>query len=248
MSSVARGISVHESLLYSLHRLGDAAVICFLTRFALSFTPGVALPELLTISTATILLYHIVAELSGLYRSWRGNRLRREIACVLLTWCYTVPILLGIGLLTQHNAQFSYESKLIWIVATPVAMTAARVVLRKLQQKLRARGFNIQRFAICGVNELGAQLARNVQRAPELGLRLVGFYDDRPVTRTAELPNDLGRRVGNLEELVRRARRGDVDVVYITFPMRAEERIRHVLAALGDTTASVYIVPYFFVF
>ena len=72
-----------------------------------------------------------MAELSGLYRSWRGTRLRREIGCVLLTWAYTVPVLLGIGLVTQHNADFSYESKLIWIVATPAAMVAARVVLAK---------------------------------------------------------------------------------------------------------------------
>ncbi len=248
MSPVSRGISFHESLLYSLHRLADAAVIFLVVRFAIGHTDEAGVSELLTISTATILVYHIVAELSGLYRSWRGTRLRREIGCVLLTWCYTVPILLGIGLLTQHNALFSYESKLVWIVTTPIAIVAVRVLLRKTQQRLRARGFNIHRYAVCGVNDLGVQLARNIQRAPEMGLRLAGFYDDRPHDRTAELPADVGWRLGGLDELVYRARRGDFDIVYITFPMRAEERIRNVLAQLGDTTASVYIVPDFFVF
>jgi putative colanic acid biosynthesis UDP-glucose lipid carrier transferase len=248
MSPVSRGISFHESLLYSLHRLADAAVICLAVRLAVGQTAETGLPELLTITTATILVFHIVAELSGLYRSWRGTRLRREIACVLITWCYTVPILLGIGLVTQHNAGYSYESKLIWMLTTPAAMVAARVVLRKVQQRLRARGFNIRSYAICGVNELGVQLARNIERAPEMGLRLTGFYDDRPQQRTTELPGDVGHHVGGLDELVRRARRGEVDIVYITFPMRAEERIRNVLAKLGDTTASVYIVPDFFVF
>ena len=248
MSPVSRGISFHESLFYSLQRLADAAVICFVARFAVGHTAETGLPELLTISTASILVYHFVAELSGLYRSWRGTRLRREIGCVLLTWCYTVPVLLGIGLLTQHNAAYSYESKLIWIVATPLAIVAARFVLRKTQQRLRARGFNIRRYAVCGVNELGIQLARNIHRAPEMGLRLAGFYDDRPLDRTAEVSQEVGRCVGDLEELVHRARRGDFDIVYITFPMRAEERIRNLLAKLGDTTASVYIVPDFFVF
>lgn len=248
MSSVSRGISFHESLFYSLHRLADAAVICLVTRFALSHTDETGITAFLTIATATVLLYHSVAEFSGLYRSWRGTRLRREVACVLLTWCYTVPVLLGIGLLTQHNATFSYESKLIWIITTPIAMVAARILLRKTQQQLRVRGFNLRRFAVCGVNELGVQLARNVERAPEIGLRLTGFYDDRPEERTAELPTDVGRRIGDIDELVARARRGDIDIIYITFPMRAEERIRNVLAKLGDTTASVYIVPDFFVF
>jgi putative colanic acid biosynthesis UDP-glucose lipid carrier transferase len=37
-------------------------------------------------------------------------------------------------------------------------------------------------------------------------------------------------------------------MVFITFPMRAEKRIRDYLSKLSDTTASVYIVPDFFVF
>jgi putative colanic acid biosynthesis UDP-glucose lipid carrier transferase len=248
MSPVSRGISFHESLFYSFNRLVDAAAIILAVRLALSQTVGVGLPEWLTISAGTIIVYHIVSEVSGLYRSWRGTRLRGEIRCVLLTWGYTVAIVLGIGLVTQHNATFTYESKLIWIVSTVFAMVAGRIVLRQLQRRLRARGFNIRSYAICGVNELGIQLARNIEGSPDLGLRSAGFYDDRPVDRTSELPGDLGDFIGNLDELVHRARRGTIDTIYITFPMRAEERIRNVLAKLADTTASVYIVPDFFVF
>jgi putative colanic acid biosynthesis UDP-glucose lipid carrier transferase len=253
MSPVSRGISFHESLLYSLHRLVDAAAICLGASVAIEYTLGAGLPDLVTIAAATILVYHVVAELSGLYRNWRGTRLRREIACVLVTWAYVGPVLLGLGMLTQYNAEFSYASKLIWIVTTPAAMVTARIVLRKIQQRLRARGFNTRRYAICGVNELGIQLARNIETAPEMGLRLEGFYDDRPEERTTTLSTagisaKSHKRGGDLEELVHRARRGTIDIIYITFPMRAEERIRDVLLKLADTTASVYIVPDFFVF
>lgn len=248
MSPVSRGISFHDSLVYSLHRLLDAAVICLTVSVALSHTDEVGLPSLLAVAAATILVYHVAAEFSGLYRSWRGSRLRREIACVLLTWSYSMPVLLGIGLVTKFNAEFSYTSKLIWVFTTPGLMVAIRIVLRKLQQRLRTHGFNTRSYAVCGVNELGIQLARNIERAPEMGLRLAGFYDDRPKDRTSNLPEEFGSRVGDLEELVHRARRGVVDIVYITFPMRAEGRIRDVLAKLADTTASVYIVPDFFVF
>jgi putative colanic acid biosysnthesis UDP-glucose lipid carrier transferase len=248
MTPVSRGISFHESLFYSLHRLVDAAVIGGATYSAIGYTKDATLPDILTVAAATILVYHVVAELTGLYRSWRGTRLRREIACVLITWAYAVPILLGAGLVTQYNAEFTYASKLIWIVATPLGMTAARLVMRKIQQRLRARGFNMRRYAVCGVNELGIQLARNIETAPEMGLRLQGFFDDRPVGRTIDLPREAGQRGGNLDELVLSARRGEIDIVYITFPMRAEERIRELLVRLADTTASVYIVPDFFVF
>lgn len=246
MTHLTRGIAYRESLLYSLHRLLDAAAICAGASIALRYTNNAALSDLLTIAAATILVHHIVAELSGLYRNWRGTRLRREIICVLVAWAYAAPVLLGVGMVAQYNAGFSYESKLIWVTITPALMTITRILLRKTQQRLRARGFNTKRYAICGVNELGLQLARNVESAPEMGLRLEGFYDDRPEPRA--MPHTVVAQNGDLEQLVERARRGSLDIIYITFPMRAEARIRDVLARLADTTASVYIVPDFFVF
>jgi putative colanic acid biosysnthesis UDP-glucose lipid carrier transferase len=81
-----------------------------------------------------------------------------------------------------------------------------------------------------------------------MGLKLVGFFDDRPEPRSPTIPADLGRREGTIQDLVDQARAGTIDRIYITFPMRAEERIRRVLDMLGDTTASVYVVPDFFVF
>src|SRR5262249_17248288 len=78
--------------------------------------------------------------------------------------------------------------------------------------------------------------------------RLAGYYDDRPPQRSPQLPPGLKQRIGNIDDLVADARAGFIDRIYITFPMRAEERIRGVLSKLADTTASVYIVPDFFVF
>ncbi|MGD0654012.1 MAG: undecaprenyl-phosphate glucose phosphotransferase, partial [Thermoguttaceae bacterium] len=113
---------------------------------------------------------------------------------------------------------------------------------------LRSLGYNSRNFAVVGVTELGFQLAKNIEQLPEMGLKLAGFYDDRGDERIPEVPQDLGRRIGNLDDLLATARAGEVDIIYITFPMRAEERIRGVLSRLSDTTASVYVVPDFFVF
>ncbi len=84
--------------------------------------------------------------------------------------------------------------------------------------------------------------------APELGLNLAGFYDDRENERLPEIPAELGHRLGTIPELLDAARQGKVNMIFITFPMRAERRIRRVLNQLSDSTASVYIVPDFFVF
>ena len=204
MSPINRGISYSESLLYSVHRLIDAAIICLTVGLGTAPHRGGRRRRLAGRSPPCRLSFTTwVADLSGLYRSWRGTRLRNELVCVFVTWAYTVPVLLGLGLVTQYNAEFSYQTKMVWIFGTPVSWCAARIVMRKFQQRLRAQGFNSRTYAVCGVNELGIQLARNIETAPELGLRLAGFYDDRPAERTAELPAEFGHRVGNLDELVR---------------------------------------------
>lgn len=59
-------------------------------------------------------------------------------------------------------------------------------------------------------------------------------------------PSDARR--GDLPALVAAARRGDIDTVLVTLPMRGEDRIRFLLDELSDSTVSVYIVPDFFVF
>jgi len=161
---------------------------------------------------------------------------------------YTAPAVLGIGLLTQFNVEFSYNTKLVWLTLTPLAMGSGRVLLRLILKSLRKRGINTRRFAICGVKKLGLQLARNIQSSPELGLTLAGYFDDRPAHRSKDVDEATCPRAGTLNKLVSLAKKGEVDTVLITFPMRAEKRIQDYLDKLADTTASVYIVPDFFVF
>ena len=153
--------------------------------------------------------------------------------------------MLGIGLLTQFNALFSYNTKLVWLALTPLVMGSGRVVLRLVLKSLRKRGLNTRRFAICGVNKIGLQLARNIQASPELGLSLAGYFDDRPAHRNKDIDEETCPRAGTLNKLVAQAKAGEVDIVFVTFPMRAEKRIQDYLDKLADTTASVYIVPDF---
>ncbi len=264
MNPISRGIQQHTSALHSLHRLLDAAAIAGTLYLALRATPpgGEAghtlVNEWLIIVAVAVLAMHVAAEATGLYRSWRGDRLRRELGCIALTWGYVIAALLGIGLLTQYNVRFTYATKIAWLVGAPAAMMTLRLAIRTLQRALRRHGLNTRRVAICGANELGVQLARNLNASPSYGLRIAGFYDDRfeggsvnpdcRRARVAQPPKELSSQTGTIDQLVEAARRGEIDAVYITFPMRAEERIRKVLHRLADTTASVYIVPDFFVF
>lgn len=236
------------SLLGLWYRLADA--LCITLGLIISLQRGLTTTANLyvTVAAVAIVVFYLLAEAGGLYRSWRGVSVNRELFGALACWGCSLAVLLTLGFLTKHTAEFSRISMVTWFVVTPAMMIVARTAARGTQRALRSLGYNIRTFAIVGVNELGFQLARNIEASPEMGLSLSGFFDDRPEERNPEIPAELGRRVGSIQDLIDQARSGAIDRIYITFPMRAEDRIRGVLAKLGDTTASVYIVPDFFVF
>jgi putative colanic acid biosynthesis UDP-glucose lipid carrier transferase len=87
-----------------------------------------------------------------------------------------------------------------------------------------------------------------MRASPSLGLRVYGFYDDRAEERCHPIPESLGTYAGSLKDAVNAARTGEIDLIYIAFPLRAEPRINKLLRELSDTTASVYLAADFFAF
>ncbi len=248
MTDRLRNIQYKSTILDGLYRVIDAVAI--IMGMVLAVWGAGAQPESdhrLAVA-AVLAIYYVVAEFTGVYRSWRGVSTEREIACGALTWTISLSLLF-LGVTFFHfDHPFNRYTLLSWFLMTPLLMTTSRMIVRTIIRWMLASGMNQLGVAIVGVNDLGIQLAQNIRDTPDLGMKVTGFYDDRPSTRLPQIPDHLGACVGNLHDLVEAARRGEIHRIYITFPMRAETRIRNVLNHLGDTTASVYIVPDFFVF
>jgi putative colanic acid biosynthesis UDP-glucose lipid carrier transferase len=236
----------------SWHRLTmktlDALAIVIGLFLLINWDPTVNSKSTIVIALVAIGLFHFSAELFGLYRSWRGITIEKEAATALFAWTSTLICLGFLGQLSIYSTELSGRNLVAWFVVTPTLSMSVRVANRWYNAWRQEKGVNTRSYAVVGINDLGINLARNVNSTPELGLRFLGYYDDRPSDRTSELPADISVKLGKLDELVQAAKRGDVQVIYITLPMRAEDRIRKLLKELADTTASVYIVPDLFVF
>ncbi len=230
------------------YRLADAS--CIAMGLAISVQRGLTttVDHYIIAAAAAIIIYGLLAEVGDMYRNWHGVSERREVVGTLICWGCTWMTLLLLAFVTARSGEFSRRSALLWLGVTPVLIIAARIITRWIQQLRRRLGYKRRSFAIVGVNELGFQLARNIEALPEMGLSLAGYFDDRPEERNPAIPADLGRQIGTIQDLVEQSKQGAIERIYITFPMRAEARIRGVLDELSDTTASVYIVPDFFVF
>jgi putative colanic acid biosynthesis UDP-glucose lipid carrier transferase len=195
-----------------------------------------------------VLAFLLVAETTGLYQTWRGAPIPKELMRVWGTWVPVVPMLLGIAFLLKLSEGFSRVATISWFLLAPTGMCGVRLVARLALRRLRAQGRNNRHVAIIGVTEIGEMLARRIASTPWLGMRLIGFFDDRTPDRLPDVPSARGQLVGTVEDLVAKARSGEIDTVYIALPLRAEPRVQEMLRRLADSTASVYLVPDFFVF
>ena len=201
----------------------------------------------LLVALLTVCVFGVLAELVGLYRDWKGVAFEREVACSILAWGWTLLTLAGLGKLAVYSSEISGKGLLIWFAIAPIISLSCRLVLRRWH---RWRGANSasRGFVVIGANDLGVNLVRNIRKRPDLGLKFMGFFDDRPATRSDELPADMDIRMGNFDELVERSIAGEIQNIFIALPMRAEERMRNLVMQLGNSTASVYIVPDLFAF
>ena len=46
-------------------------------------------------TTITIVVFHFVGEITGMYRNWRGVNVDKEVMCAILTWLITAPIVIS---------------------------------------------------------------------------------------------------------------------------------------------------------
>ncbi len=201
-----------------------------------------------TVLMATSLIFLLSGEVLGIYRKERRTTPDLEMASVLGNWVVSLLLLACVAFFAREGYDFARGGMLAWIILGGSGIALARMVLRVFLESLHSSGWAVTKCAIVGVNPLGLQLFENIKENPGSGLQLVGFFDDRAQQRNSELVLAQNCSIHRLDDLIAKAQSGEVTTIFLTLPMRAEGRIRWLLERLADTTASVYIVPDFFVF
>jgi putative colanic acid biosynthesis UDP-glucose lipid carrier transferase len=200
-------------------------------------------------ATIAAVLFMAIGQSLRLYESDRGASLRAQLVRIWAGWFVAVvPFLLFVLFISKQSEEYSRIIVSSWFVLAPLLVSIWRTTTTLVLRELRGRGYNRRAAAIIGMTELGEQLALQMETVPSLGLEVYGFYDDRLDERCHPIPESLGQRTGSLNDAVDAARAGEIDLIYIAFPLRAEPRINELLRKLSDTTATVYLAADFLVF
>ncbi|HCD4060436.1 TPA: undecaprenyl-phosphate glucose phosphotransferase, partial [Klebsiella pneumoniae] len=130
-----------------------------------------------------------------------------------------------------------------WYFFVCVGITICRSLIRTGARIIRYLGYNTRRIAIAGSMPAGINLAKSFIEEPWLGFSVVGVYDNEKF----ESESNIQYR-GDLEQLIKDAKNGELDRIYLAMSMSDESKMKQLIKALTDTTCSVILIPDIFTF
>jgi putative colanic acid biosynthesis UDP-glucose lipid carrier transferase len=160
---------------------------------------------------------------------------------LLIRWAVLLVALLAIGYATRYVPLYPQPVILIWAAATPVLLILVTLGLHDLARRAVCRPQNCRNVVFAGCNDTSVYLAERFSRHSELCMAVRGFFDDRSSKRL-EAPAGLNL-LGRLSDLPAFVKEHDIDVIFISLPLRHLRRVHDLLDALGDTTVSLYYLP-----
>jgi putative colanic acid biosynthesis UDP-glucose lipid carrier transferase len=162
---------------------------------------------------------------------------------IVLGWAAILAILALCGYATDSLKFFEPRALATWAGVVPVAQFCAVQVGRVLMRNHAAQPQMRRTALVVGGGDLALHVGRALRGRADLGRDFVGYVEDRRDARTH--PEVLGQIVGRIDEVVDCVQRLRVHEVYITLQLNSAERVRELLAALQNTTTSIYFVPDF---
>jgi exopolysaccharide biosynthesis polyprenyl glycosylphosphotransferase len=181
------------------------------------FSVRVKLVNLLAFAVI-VFVWHAVFSLCGQYQSQRlaSRRVMVGDAAIATT---IASLLLGLLGLALHITMITPVFLLVFWICSSVLVAGSRLLIRTLLESVRLHGHNLRFVLILGTNRRALEFARRLEKAPELGYRVLGFVDER-----WHEPPVLGLKYHlccDFEGLAEYLRRNVVDEVANYLPLRS---------------------------
>jgi len=183
-----------------------------------------------------LLLAAVAFRLVRQYQVHRMRRLREEMVAVL-KGSALLSLLVMAATFYRHDP---YESRATMVLFTAFSATfvlTARRISWSTLRSLRRRGYNQTNALIVGTGRIARQTARALKSASWMGIRTLGFIDERTNRWSSDLPV-----VGTIEELPIVVEKNQVEHVFIALPLNRLADARKVFDVLSQTFAEVRLV------
>ncbi len=184
-----------------------------------------------------LLLAAVSYRLVGQYSVHRLRRFREEMTSVLQGTALLSLFVMAI-VFFLHDPYESRATLLLFSALTAVAVLAGRRAGWGAVRTLRSRGYDQSFALIVGAGRGARRLARILHRLSWLGIKNVGFVEERQHPLSGDL--DV---LGGFADLPALIQRYDVEHVFIALPLNRYDDARRVFAVLSQSLVEVRLVP-----
>lgn len=224
-----------------------APVLTVGTFVVILYYSGILLEDhYLAMAVIIFLLSLIILKESDLFESANSADAQAQGSNLLIYWAVMIFAIILIGYLTGTTDLFDVTVLYTWAVVTPVLILVTNFIFRQFLLLSLKSEENQRKVVIVGANEGSHKLANNITNNLAYGLKLTGYFDDRPEERT-DMPMGAPY-LGAMNKLPDYVKASGIDLIYITIPVSHQQRVLDLLDKLHDTTASIYFTPDIFVY
>ncbi len=161
-----------------------------------------------------------------------------QLSRIGLTWTIVFLSVLAVAFFAKYQGMYSRVWVSTWYGGTVLLLFAGRTFLSSLVRRWTHEGRLIRRTVIVGGAKAGEALIDALRAQKDSDLSICGIFDDRNDDRSP--PQVAGvAKLGTVDELVEFARRTRIDLLLVSMPITAEERVLQMVQASSGCCRSI---------
>jgi len=179
------------------------------------------------ISVATVAVF----QLADLYTVAALRTRVEQLSRVGLIWLAMMLFAAALAFFVRPEGDFSRIWAATWFGSVLLFLYGGRLVLSALVRHWTREGRLVRRAVIVGGGSAGEELIRALEAQRDSDLVIRGVFDDRGDDRSP--PSVAGQsKLGTVDDLVEFARRTRIDLLLVSLPITAEERVLQMVRKL----------------
>jgi Undecaprenyl-phosphate glucose phosphotransferase len=215
----------------------------FLTFFHPSYELWDMLPFYAPLIVAAGIAYPLIVNAFGLYSTQSLLRPVEQIARLASIWTAIFGAMAVGVFLLKSGETYSRLWLSSWYLLGASLLLATRIVIAQLSWRWNRNGQLSRHAVLVGGGKPAADLLAAIEGSETSDINVLGIFDDRDDGRS---PVNVGslQKLGNVGELIDFVRQARIDMLLVTLPLAAEERLLQILKRLWVLPVDIRLSAY----
>ena len=235
----------HSSLIWNIARLFDVFFIALsgVWAYMLRFNASISqIPEFYTYPIlVAVILSAIIFPRFDLYNSWRGKQWFSHLRAVFSALLSVVLILTLLSVFLKVSEHYSRLWLFSWFAISFTLIVGYRFLTYLLLTWIRTSGYNRRNVLVVGAGDLGKLVSKNLSSQRTSGYDIVLFLDDNSEMQGKTI--DGVNVFSDMEKIESYVQEYNIREVWIALPLRAEKRLKEIIALLRHNMVSIKLIP-----